>query len=103
MFIHTFCPSPTLLIGFTCGFDTPVIAAIVGSPYIPATASVAAVAADHCIAPVAAIFHTTDIDAVASVSASTLTQHDLLGHFQPKLDNMDITIYNAFCKKRNFL
>ena len=85
--------------GFTCGFDTPLTAAVVGSTYVPATLGVAAVTAAMGIAPVAAILPTNAIDAVASVPASALTQHNLPGHFQPKLDTMDIQTYNTLCKK----
>ena len=85
--------------GFTCGFDTPptAAAAVVGYVDVPVTAAILAVAPAHDIAAFTAILA---IDAIAFVPASTVTQHDLWGHFQPKLDTMDIQIYNALCKKR---
>ena len=92
--------SATSLMGFTCGFDIPPTTAIVGSPYIPTTSGVAAVTADMGIAAVSAA---PSIDAVDSIPASASTQHDLPGHFQPKLDTMDIQIYNASYKKGVFL
>ena len=68
-----FRPATPSLYGFTCGFNTLAIAAVIGSPYVPATASVAAVATTHGIAPVADILPTTAIYVIDTVLASALT------------------------------
>ena len=73
--------SAASLKGFTCGFDTPAVTAVVRSPYIPTTLGVVAVPTAMGIAPVAEILPTIVIDAVTSVPVSASTQHGLPGYF----------------------
>ena len=60
--------------------------------YVPGTVGVTGVATSHGIAPVAKMLPTPAIDAIAAVPASALTQLDLPGYFQTKLDNLNINI-----------
>ena len=72
-YVHPyFCfrPSIASLVVFTCGFDISPTAAVIGSPYVPATTAILAVAAAH---GVAAVPTAPAIDAIASVPASAAT------------------------------
>ena len=98
-----FCPSTPSLMGFTCGHDTPGTAAVVGSSFILAVPAVIAVPQAMGVAVVTAISTAPAIPVVPFVPAILSTQHDLPGHFLPKLDTMDIQIYTALAKKGVYL
>ena len=87
-----FRPSENALYGSTCDYDTPTVAAV-AAVVVPAVAVVAALTSIPTVAA---------ISAIAVAQASTLAQYDLPGHFQPKIGNMNLNIYNAISKPKVF-
>ena len=91
------------LSGFTCGFDTPAIAGVTGSPLVPTTLGKPAVFAAHGVASAPAVQPTAEIPAVLAVTAANMQQFDLPGHLQPRLDAWTIFIYNSISQKGVFI
>ena len=86
--------------GLLCGYN------ISAAPAAPDNASVAAVPDVPTVVDVTGIPNITavaTVTTIVAVSAPVLAQYDLPTNFQPKIDNMDLNIYNTISKQKVFL
>ena len=60
------------LSGFTCGYDTPAITGVAGSPLVPATLYKPAVQASHGVTAAPAVQATAEIPAVLAITAADI-------------------------------
>lgn len=89
--------------GLLCGYN---ISPAPDAPAAPDNASVAAVPDVPTVVDVTGIPNiaaVTTVTTIVAVPAPVLAQYDLPRHFQPKIDNMDLNIYNTISKQKVFL
>lgn len=114
---YYFRPLVDSIYDFTCGYDTPTVAAIIGIPgvspvaavapvatviVVPATVTAAPVITVPSVTTITAVAAITAVTAIATVTAAPGKQFNIPVLFQPRLQEWNNQIWIAISKKHVF-